>query len=108
MDIKALNLLGIATRAGKVAAGFSRCRDSVKSGKAALVLVCADISAKTEKELNFECSKSGVSVIRTDCRSSALSAAIGFKCGVCAVLDEGFAAGLTKLINRNERIDTDL
>ena len=98
MNDKATSLLGMARRAGKLEAGFERCATAVKSGKAKLVIVCADISDKTKKEMNFLCNKQNVQIIQTTFTLSQLSAAIGFKAGICAVCEQGFANRLTTLL----------
>lgn len=46
---KILNLLGLATKAGKTASGEFMTEKAVKSGKASLVLVSEDASENTRK-----------------------------------------------------------
>ena len=46
---KVLSLLGLATKAGKIASGEFSTEKSVKSGKGFLVLVAADASENTRK-----------------------------------------------------------
>lgn len=98
MNDKAASLLGMARRAGKLEAGFERCATAIKSGKAKLVIVCADISDKTKKEINFLCTKQNVSLAQIPFTLSQLSAAIGFKAGICALCEQGFANRLTELL----------
>jgi len=95
---KATSLLGMARRAGKLDAGFERCSTAIKSGKAKLVIACSDISDKTKKEIRFLCNKQGVQVAEVSFTLSQLSAAIGFKAGLCAVCDQGFANRLKELL----------
>ena len=45
-----MSYLGLATRAGKVQSGEFSTEKSVKSGKAALVLVAGDASDNTKKK----------------------------------------------------------
>ena len=47
---KVLSLLGLATKAGKIASGEFSTEKSVKSGKGFLVLVAADASENTKKK----------------------------------------------------------
>ena len=98
MNDKAASLLGMARRAGKLEAGFERCASAVKSGKAKLIIVCADISDKTKKEMNFLGTKHNVPLAQTTFTLSQLSAAIGFKAGICVVCEQGFANRLTELL----------
>ena len=98
MSDKAASMLGLARRAGKLEAGFERCATSIKSGKAKLAIVCCDISDKTQKEILFLCNKHNVQVIKISFTLSQLSAAIGFKAGLCTVCDQGFADRLNTLL----------
>ncbi len=98
MNNKATSLLGMARRAGKLEAGFERCSAAIKSGKAKLVTVCCDISEKTTKEIVFLCEKHNVQVVKVAFTLSQLSDAIGFKTGICALCDSGFAQRLTQLL----------
>lgn len=105
MNDRAVSMLGMARRAGKLEAGFERCASSVKSGKAKLALSCCDISDKTKKELAFLCSKHGVPHIDAFLTIAQLSAAIGFKAGLCVICDDGFAKRLTQLFTDNGKDD---
>ena len=52
---KVLSLLGLATKAGKIASGEFSTEKSVKSGKGFLVLVAADASENTKKKFRDMC-----------------------------------------------------
>lgn len=52
---KVMSYLGLATRAGKVQSGEFSTEKSVKSGKAALVLVAGDASDNTKKKFTNMC-----------------------------------------------------
>ncbi len=47
---KALSLLGLAKKAGKIASGEDSTEKAVKSGKAFLVVIAQDASANTRKK----------------------------------------------------------
>ena len=100
MTDKALNLLQFAAKAGRLSYGTHATEWAITSGKAKLVCVANDISAKSIKELNFKASKTVISVkIFEDVNSEKLSRALGKKCGIVAVNDESFSkAILEKLI----------
>ena len=53
---KALQLLSLAQRAGKVASGEFKTEESVKDGKACLVVVAKDASDNTKKKFINMCS----------------------------------------------------
>ena len=52
---KVLSLLGLATKAGKVASGEFSTEKSVKTGKGFLVLVADDASQNTRKKFQNMC-----------------------------------------------------
>ena len=52
---KVLSLLGLATKAGKVASGEFSTEKSVKSGRGFLVLVADDASQNTKKKFQNMC-----------------------------------------------------
>ena len=52
---KVLSLLGLATKAGKVASGEFSTEKSVKTGKGFLVLVADDASQNTKKKFQNKC-----------------------------------------------------
>jgi len=52
---KALQLLSLAQRAGKVASGEFKTEESVKCGQACLVIVATDASDNTKKKFSNMC-----------------------------------------------------
>ena len=52
---KVMSYLGLATRAGKVQSGEFSTEKSVKSGRAALVMVAEDASDNTKKKFTNMC-----------------------------------------------------
>ncbi|MBQ3816950.1 MAG: ribosomal L7Ae/L30e/S12e/Gadd45 family protein [Clostridia bacterium] len=92
---KILTLLGFATKAGRLSFGFNSAMDSVKAGKAKLVVTACDLSEKTSKEVNFYCDKNFVKVLRLSTADiQTVSEAVGRKCGIVSVNDSGFAQAL--------------
>lgn len=102
MKSKILTLLGFATKAGKLSFGAAACESALYSGKAKLVLVCSDISAKTKKEMTFHSDKCNIKcMVLDDIDIITLSDAVGRKCGVLSVNDSSFAETLTKELGGN-------
>ena len=78
MDDKALGLLGIARRAGRLSLGHDAAKGAVLAGRARLCLISADASDRLEREFFRmtqvkRASRSGVSGIRWN-NSTAQSA----------------------------------
>ena len=60
---KALQLLSLAQRAGKVASGEFKTEEAVKGGQASLVIIASDASDNTKKKFSDMCSFRKVPVI---------------------------------------------
>ena len=99
MTDKLLPLLGFAAKAGRLSYGMNACIGSVRSKKAKLVLVCGDISDKSKKEVAFITHNKNLGrVTLEDVTIEELSAAVGRKCGIISVCDNGFAQAILKLL----------
>ncbi len=88
---KLLSLAGLARRAGKLSLGFDACEDSMKSGKAQLLLLAADLSERTVRNISNTADKTNTCVIRTKIPMEQLGAAVGKVTGIISVNDSGFA-----------------
>lgn len=92
-----LSRLGFARKAGKVVFGFQKSKEACQNGKAKLVVVASDVSAKSEKEIRFFAGDK-VSVINLNSTMEELSAALGLRAGIVAVTDKGFATAIAEQI----------
>lgn len=92
-----LSLLGIARRAGKISWGRDAVEESLRKGKAHLVLVAADISAKTTAGVRFSAERAGVPMLSVHETIESVSQAIGKRAGIVAILDQGLAEKLKLL-----------
>ena len=93
---KLLSLLGICRKANRLAFGFEASAEAAGAGKAALLLLAADISPKTAKEVRFLASKRNTEVIEIDATIDEISQKTGRRAGVLAVTDIGLAAAVRK------------
>lgn len=66
---KVLNLLGLATRAGKTASGEFMTEKAIKSGKAYLVIVSEEASDNTKKMFENSCAYYKVPVYQFERRA---------------------------------------
>ena len=103
---KSLSTLGLCRRAGKLIYGFDAVVGEVSSpgGKAAGVLLAADISEKTAKEVRFECEKRGVPVTVLGCTLDDIKDVLGKRTGVLAVLDSGLYGSVVKNRGSNDGV----
>ncbi len=99
MKNKALTLLGFAAKAGKLSFGFADSLYALKKGKSQLLIAAEDVSEKSKKEITFYADKRSIEVLtfnKTDILE--LSNAVGHKCGIISVNDNGFARSLKEEI----------
>ena len=97
---KLLSLLGLATKAGKVASGEFSTEKSVKTGKGFLVLVADDASQNTRKKFQNMCDFYEVPIYFI-----ANKEELGRFCGKefrasLAVQDENFAKAMLKELQK--------
>ncbi|MEE1243931.1 MAG: ribosomal L7Ae/L30e/S12e/Gadd45 family protein [Frisingicoccus sp.] len=100
---KVLSYLGLATKAGKVQSGEFSTEKSVKTGKAALVIVASDASDNTKKKFKNMCTFYEVPFYIYGTKD-ALGKCIGkeFRASL-ALEDTGFCNAIKKQID-SERI----
>lgn len=81
------NSLGLCRRAKKLTIGHDEVKDSVRNGKALLVLLTSDASERLENEMKNL--TSCIQIIRTDATMDDMQMHIGKKSAVFAVIDSG-------------------
>lgn len=98
---KVLNLIGLATKAGKTASGEFSTEKAVKTGKAYLVVVSEEASDNTRKMFTNMCTYYRVPICFFG-KKDELGHSMGKELRASlAVLDEGFAKTLVKQMNIN-------
>lgn len=70
--------------------------------KAAGIILAADVSAKTEKEVRFAAEKYGKEVLRAGFTMDEAKEALGKRVGVVLVLDKGLYGSIRKHIPAEE------
>ena len=107
MNNKTLTLLGFASKAGKLAYGMQKVIEAIKKNKACLIVIACDLSDKSKKEILFFTSNKNLRVVTlNDVTVENLSTAVGRKCGILAVLDNGFADAINNqeaMLNANDQ-----
>ena len=91
--------LGLAQKAGKISSGDLGVKEALSDGKVKLLVIAADTSPNTVKELKYAAEKASVPII-----SCMTRAALGLCIGkapraAVAVLDNGFAGLIMKKWN---------
>lgn len=100
---KVLQLLSLATRAGKVSSGEFSTEEALKAGKAYLVIVAGDSSDKTKKHFSDMCSYRDIPMkVYGDKESLGHYIGKEFRASV-SVNDKGFSDRILSEICLNER-----
>lgn len=97
---KALGMIGMAQRAGRVAAGEFLVERMIQSGRAVSVIVAEDASDNTKKRFRDKCSFYGIpfAVFAT---KESLGHAIGKEVrAVIALSDEGLSKAVYRLLEQ--------
>ncbi|MCI8516457.1 MAG: 50S ribosomal protein L7ae [Hungatella sp.] len=98
---KVLNLIGLATKAGKTASGEFSTEKAVKGGKAYLVIVAEEASDNTRKKFTNMCTYYQVPIGFFG-KKDELGHHMGKEMrSSLAILDEGFAKAVVKQMNIN-------
>ncbi|MDR1669355.1 MAG: ribosomal L7Ae/L30e/S12e/Gadd45 family protein [Oscillospiraceae bacterium] len=101
MNPKALRLLGLAYRAGKVAWGL----EAVRSAKARLILLADGAGNAVTREIVRLSDKTGTPVKGIPADKNALGRAIGKSvCAVVSVNDEGFAKSIALALEEAQTV----
>lgn len=104
-DKKALSLLSLAAKAGKVVSGGYMTVNSIADGRACLVIIASDASENTKKKFTNKCHYYNV-----PCKVFVDSDTLGRQIGkqsriVVAVTDDGLAGQIAKRICSNEDME---
>lgn len=106
MQDRVLQQLGLAARAGRIAAGGFSAEEAVKSRKARLVLIAEDAKANTVKKFTDKCTFYKIP-FRFYGTKEALGHAVGREERACvAVIDRGFAESILKRLDESSVEDT--
>lgn len=101
---RALSMIGLAAKAGKVASGEFSTEKAVKSYKGRLVIVAQDASDNTKKMFRDMCQYYDVPM-QEFASKEELGHWIGkaYRASIC-ILDEGFAKSIMKKISLNMEV----
>ena len=94
----ALNLLGLARRAGRLSLGFDAVQEAVTKKKSKLIITAYDISQRTFSAVDKNADNYNINIIASNISMTDMGAAVGKLVGVVSVNDEGFAKKLQQLL----------
>ncbi len=99
---KALGMLGLAKRAGKVQTGEFLCDKAIKNGQSRLIIIASDISDKSKKAVCDACNYYGVDLIQYATAAELGNITGGGQKMVVSVNDDNFK---NAVLSKIERID---
>lgn len=97
---KICGALGLARKAGKLSVGSELCVESIRAGKAELVILCNDMSDNSNKKLADAMRTRGVPYIVLPLGKVELAKKVGKSsfAVACALTDKGFAKIIYKAL----------
>ncbi len=99
MREKMLGLLGLMRRANAIALGGDSTAESIRAGKAKLVLFSSDVSDNARRKVENMATGRNVELIRLPFDREELGSAVGLAaCSAAAVTDLGFARAFADLL----------
>lgn len=99
MTGKVLTLLGFASKSGNLQFGMDKARECIKKNRSKLIVCACDLSPKSQKEIAFFAHNKNIGcIILENITIENLSTAVGKKCGIISVNDNGFANAISKTL----------
>lgn len=102
MNNQLLSLLGIARRAARLSLGNDAAVESLRKGKAKLILIASDLSPRSARGIRFAAEEEEVALATADATIDEISMALGKRTGIIAVNDAGFAKKMHALCTNEE------
>ena len=97
MNSKLISAISLCRKAGKLKMGFDVVKEEVKYGNADAVLLCSDLSERSQQQMQYICQENQVPVARLPVTMEELWSVAGRKCGIFAVEDRGFCKMICSL-----------
>jgi ribosomal protein L7Ae-like RNA K-turn-binding protein len=98
-DDKILGLLGLANRAGYIAAGAMQTEKAILSGRCKLLLVAEDAAPETQKRLRIMIEGPGIPMFKVLSKLQLGTAVGKSPKAALAINDIGFASSLRRLVS---------
>ncbi|MGI6403198.1 MAG: L7Ae/L30e/S12e/Gadd45 family ribosomal protein [Oscillospiraceae bacterium] len=97
MRNKALSLLGLCKKAGYLILGFDETARALEKGKAELLVLAADLSPKSAKEIIRLADRQNINAVRLDVTMEELWYTLGKRAGILTVTQKGLADKIVAL-----------
>lgn len=105
MQTKVCGLLGLATKAGKIAFGMQAVEESIERQTTKLVIIAEDTSEGTSKKIKKMCEEKNVKYIFFGSIEENSRAIGKYNKAIIAIKDKNFAEAILKIISGGDTIE---
>ena len=98
LENRLLGMFSISRKAGKLVFGFDSVKEELAKKTACTVYIASDLSEKSEKEINFLCSKMGVNIKKTPLSMFQISSITNRLNGVLCVTDQNLCKKIDSIL----------
>ena len=99
VQTKVYGMLGLSSRAGKIAAGLDATIEAINKSKVYAVILAKDISENTQKKIEKICKEKNIDIIYFGTIDENSHAIGKENKAVIAIKDENFAEAILKIIS---------
>lgn len=98
---RALSMIGMCKKAGRLISGVPLVCDAVREGRAELTVYASGASENSVKRISDKCKSYEADIVAIDVTPEVLGKAVGKSSAVAAVgiADRGFAQAIIKILN---------
>jgi len=102
VEQKAISMIQLARKAGKVKFGFDAVRKSCETGKSFLVLAAVDLAKRSRNRLKIIAQGCNVRMIDFACKLDYAKIFDSRELGLISIEDQNFARGIIRILDRLE------
>lgn len=104
MNDKLKSILGLARKANKLSLGYDPVLEVIEKKIAKLVIFSSDASSKTVDNIKRKAKSNNIYTVNIKYDMNFINSALGKKCAVISVNDEGFSKKIKSLIEEEKGI----
>ncbi len=104
MNDKLKSILGLARKANKLSLGYDPVLEVIEKKIAKLVIFSSDASSKTVDNIKRKAKSNNIYTVNIKYDMNFINSAVGKKCAVISVNDEGFSKKIKSLIEEEKGI----
>lgn len=104
MNDKLKSILGLARKANKLSLGYDPVLEVIEKKIAKLVIFSSDASSKTVDNIKRKAKSNNVYTVNIKYDMNFINSAVGKRCAVISVNDEGFSKKIKSLIEEEKGI----